>query len=92
MAIKLGMIVLVGACLLPLSAFAADVPVPAAKKATAADIKAFQHSHKLKETGKVDAATKKALAADRAACKLPGQGSTLDFSDPCNSGLLSLVG
>jgi hypothetical protein len=39
----------------------------------------------------MDAATKNGLAADEAACKLPGQGSTLDFSDPCDSALLSLI-
>lgn len=89
MAIKLGMIALAGACLLANAAFAADTLATAAKKPTPADLKAYQHSHKLNETGALDPATKKALAADKAACKLPGQGSTLDFSDPCNSGWLA---
>lgn len=95
MAVKLGLIALASACLLTSPAFAADPvaakPAPASHKMSAADIKAFQHKKGLKETGTMDAATKKAFAADKAACKLPGQGATLDFSDPCNSALIGIV-
>jgi hypothetical protein len=93
MALKLGLIALASACLLPAPAFAAEAaaakPAAAAHKMTPDEIKAYQHHKGLKETGIMDATTKKAYAADKAACKLPGQGGTLDLSDPCNSGQVS---
>lgn len=95
MAIKLGMIALAGACLLMQPAFAAGghpaaTPSATTPKVTPEEVKAYQKARGLKETGIIDAATKKSVKADKDTCK--GKGGTLDLSDPCNGALLVALG